>query len=377
MVGCICDAMAAQTGVAAIATTPRAAGLDSTVLAYWLLLVACAWCFVGHGAWGLARKPGWLPLYGVFAVPEWLAFATMPIVGAHDIVLGILVLIHPCRAALLWMGLWCIFTALLRPLAGMGWWEFLERGGNYAPPLALLALSASQAGIGWFGKPSPVRAPPPEFVAAAQWILRGGIAALMVGHGGFGAFQQKAVLVEHWAAIGIEVGVTTLRLIGWAEIAAGLAVLVVHSPALLVGIAVWKVLTESLYPLSGTPMDVFEWIERGGDYFAPLALIALSGRTATPAGAQPGAIPRRDFQRKYEPIRPIDRMGPIGPMSCPASANQLATSSASAAGDESPSDLAAWCATAQLRKRSTPLRTRSARSEGKISNACWAPAISA
>lgn len=262
--------------IAAVDAAPRAARFASSAwVAHWLLLTACVWCFVGHGAWGLVRKPGWLPLYGVFGVPEWLSLATMPVIGVHDIALGILVLIHPCRAVLLWMGLWCIFTALLRPLAGQGWWEFLERGGNYAPPLALLALTAAQAGAGWFGKLRADRSPRPQSIATAQWILRAGIAALMIGHGGFAVFEEKAMLIEHWAAIGLDVDIPTLRWIGWTEITAGLAVLAVDSPALLVGIAVWKVLTELLYPLSGTPMDVFEWIERGGDYFAPLALIAL------------------------------------------------------------------------------------------------------
>ena len=75
---------------------------------------------------GIITKAGWLPLYGVFAVPESVAWHTMPLIGLLDVAVGIAVLFHPCRALLAWMALWSVFTALLRPLAGMGWWEFLS-----------------------------------------------------------------------------------------------------------------------------------------------------------------------------------------------------------------------------------------------------------
>lgn len=265
-----------------------AAAVDDAAALHWLLRLACAWCFVGHGAWGIYQKPGWLPLYEVFAVPEWLAWRTMPAIGALDIAVGLIVLVHPCRAVLVWMAGWAVFTALLRPAAGMGWWEFLERAGNYAPPLALLAIAATQPALGWFDRIAPRRLPP----AAARrvhGILRAGIAMLLIGHGGFGAFQEKSLLVEHWAAVGLEIDGAALRAVGWMEIAAGVAVLASGATWLLLSVAAWKMATELLYPLAGPPMDVFEWVERGGDYFAPLAAIvarnAGGGRRAPPPGA--------------------------------------------------------------------------------------------
>lgn len=267
---------AGVTGVAeeVDASSRRGVAIDAATSLHWMLRLACAWCFVGHGAWGLYQKPGWLPFYAIFGVPESVAWQSMPLIGALDIALGLLVLVHPCRAALVWMAWWAIFTALLRPMAAMGWWEFLERGGNYAPPLAFLALAAAQPGLGWLGRIEPLAAVPRSIAQRVRWILRAGIAALLIGHGGFGAFEEKSMLIEHWGAIGIEVDATALRWIGGAEIAAGVAVLVSDATWLLLAIAAWKVATELLYPLSGTPMDVFEWVERGGDYFAPLALIA-------------------------------------------------------------------------------------------------------
>jgi hypothetical protein len=256
--------------------------LNATVAAHGLLRLACAWCFIGHGAWGVYRKPGWLPFYHVFGIPDAAAFATMPVIGAVDIALGLLVLVYPCRAALAWMAFWCLFTALLRPLADMGWWELLERGGNYAPPIALLLVSLPQSRLGWFGKIEALADPlPPAILAAARWTLRVGIAVLLIGHGGFAAFEARPMLIEHWASLGVVLEPSALRLIGWGEIAAGVAVLATDSPALLLAITLWKVATELLHPVAGSAMDVFEWIERGGDYFAPLALIALGAAAAS------------------------------------------------------------------------------------------------
>lgn len=243
---------------------------------HYLLRLACAWCFVGHGFWGLYQKPAWLTFYDVFGVPHDWALVTMPMIGFVDIACGIAVLFVPCRGLLVWLVFWATFTALLRPMAGLGWWEFFERGGNYAPPLALLALSYDQVGLGWFrvirARATSVRVAP---VKNAEWVLRVGIALLLIGHGGFAAWQQKPLLIEHWAAVGVDLHVNELIAIGWGEIAVGCALLVVESVPLMMAIAVWKVLTEFLYPIAGTWVDVFEWVERGGGYFAPLALIAL------------------------------------------------------------------------------------------------------
>ncbi len=270
-------------------------GTNAITSAHWLLRVACAWCFIGHGAWGIYQKPGWLPFYQALGIPDRLAWPTMPVVGAIDIAMGLLVLVHPCRAALVWMSFWCLFTALLRPLAGMGWWELLERGGNYAPPLALLVLAAAQPGVGWFDRVEVSRELPARIASAARWTLRIGIASLLIGHGGFAAFEVRSMLLDHWASIGLDLSTTTLRAIGWMEIAAGMAVLGALSVPLLIAVAGWKVATELLYPISGGAMDTFEWVERGGDYFAPLALIALM--SIKPSGALPRSAPARSSPR--------------------------------------------------------------------------------
>lgn len=42
---------------------------------------------------------------------------------------------------------------------------------------------------------------------------------------------------------------------------------------MLIAIAYWKIGTELLYPISGPLRDGWEWVERGGDYVAPFALM--------------------------------------------------------------------------------------------------------
>ena len=252
----------------------RVEGRSLAVAIHWLLRLACAACFVGHGAWGIYRKAEWLPFYRVFSIPDELAVMTMPLIGSIDILMGVVVLYHPSRALLAWMTVWAIFTAFLRPLAGQGWWEFIERGGNYAPPLALWVLSRAQGGIGWLSKIEPARIVSPHADRTA-WILRVGVSLLLIGHGGFAAFEERQMLVAHWSGVGVDLAPVVLVAMGWVEIVAGVAVLVVDSTGLLVAVAIWKTCTEFLYPMSGGLMDVFEWVERGGDYLAPLVLILL------------------------------------------------------------------------------------------------------
>ena len=51
------------------------------------------------------------------------------------------------------------------------------------------------------------------------------------------------------------------------------AVVARPTPVLLLAIAVWKMATEALYPMSGTP--IWEFVERAGSYAAPLALALI------------------------------------------------------------------------------------------------------
>ena len=86
-------------------------------------------------SWGLwcDDETGLVLFYAIW-LPRGLGLAAHASGREYDITLGILALIAPTRAGLLYMGCWGFFTALLRPLAGEGGWEFLERSYNFGVP---------------------------------------------------------------------------------------------------------------------------------------------------------------------------------------------------------------------------------------------------
>jgi hypothetical protein len=134
------------------------AGLDPPLrpahlgIIYWLLRLACGLEFVGHGAFGIITKAAWVPYYGVVGIPPEWAYKLMPLTGGADIFLGFLVLLKPVRAALLYMAVWGLWTALLRPLSGEPVWETLERAPNYLVPAAFLAVRGLPAAWrSWWG----------------------------------------------------------------------------------------------------------------------------------------------------------------------------------------------------------------------------------
>jgi hypothetical protein len=130
------SAPAAPAAPAPVAAVP----LEHAVLLHWLLRLACVFEFVGHGAFGVITKAAWVPYYGVVGIPPEWAYRLMPLTGSVDIFLGFLVLLKPVRAALLYMALWGLWTALLRPLSGEPGWETIERAPNYLVPAAFLAV---------------------------------------------------------------------------------------------------------------------------------------------------------------------------------------------------------------------------------------------
>ena len=110
-------------------------------------------CFVGHGAFGLITKQAWVPYFGVVGIGHDMAFRLMPLVGALDVLMGCLILLRPRPAVALWMIVWAMWTALLRPLSGEPVWEALERAGNYGVPAALwLWMVPPRGWRGFFGE---------------------------------------------------------------------------------------------------------------------------------------------------------------------------------------------------------------------------------
>ncbi|MDO8575034.1 MAG: hypothetical protein Q7R61_02050 [bacterium] len=116
----------------------------NTKLIEWVLRVAVAGEFIGHGAFALQGKKDWINWFSNFGVSDvGMATTLLFLVGLMDIALAILILIKPVRIALLWMVFWGFWTALIRPIVGMPVWDFVERWANWGAPLALLLV------VGW------------------------------------------------------------------------------------------------------------------------------------------------------------------------------------------------------------------------------------
>lgn len=109
----------------------------------WVLRIAVAGEFIGHGVFALQVKQGWIPYFQAVGISPESAAVLLPLIGIMDIALAILVLVRPVRIALLWMTFWAFLTALIRPIAGEPIWDFVERWANIGAPLALILV------IGW------------------------------------------------------------------------------------------------------------------------------------------------------------------------------------------------------------------------------------
>lgn len=108
----------------------------------WILRIAVAGEFIGHGIFALQGKKDWIGWFGTFGVTDaGLAAKFLFLIGLMDVALALLILIKPVRVALLWMAFWGFWTAFIRPLVGMPIWDFVERFANWGAPLALLLLS--------------------------------------------------------------------------------------------------------------------------------------------------------------------------------------------------------------------------------------------
>lgn len=110
--------------------------------AAWVLRIAVAGEFLGHGMFALQGKAQWIgwvqQMIGVDA-----AFATqlLLLIGVSDLIVAFFILVKPIRAIVLWAAVWGFWTAILRPLVGEPIWDFIERWANWGAPLALLYLS--------------------------------------------------------------------------------------------------------------------------------------------------------------------------------------------------------------------------------------------
>ena len=240
-------------------------------------------CFVGHGFWGIVGKSGWIPFFQIFYFSEETIRFMMPAIGILDITIGICAFFIPTRALLIWAAIWTFFTAMLRPSAGMGMSEFFERAGNYMLPLAFLWLvngfDRSQRLWTVLTKNSlSLENRGREFA----FFARLAIALLLIGHGGLAFFNDHPVLTKHFNYLGLNPLGLDMKVFGLFEMTLGsFFFMFPRTKGLLVFILIFKIASELLHPLAGMPIDVFETIERMGDYILPVILLTYYSAVKT------------------------------------------------------------------------------------------------
>lgn len=118
----------------------------------WVLRIGVAGEFLGHSMFALQQKQAWIGwLQKLIGIDSTAAGQLLFLIGILDLVIAFVVLVKPIRLALLWAAFWGFLTALVRPIVGESFWDFIERFANWAAPLALLLLSGWPKSIKeWF-----------------------------------------------------------------------------------------------------------------------------------------------------------------------------------------------------------------------------------
>lgn len=97
-----------------------------------------------------------------------------------------------------------------------------------------------------------------------------------IGHGAFGIIT-KEIWCNYFGVVGIghQMSYKLMPIVGTVDILMGISLLVYPVRAIAGWLVIWGLVTASMRPLSGEPFA--EFIERAGNYGAPLALLLLTG----------------------------------------------------------------------------------------------------
>jgi hypothetical protein len=236
---------------------------------YYALRVASAMCFIGHGSFGIIKKAIWSNYFGVFGIGHDASLRLMPLIGSIDILMGIIILVYPIRAIIAWLVIWGTITALLRPLSGEPFAEFIERAGNFGAPLAMIILSGGVSAHfkKLFSPIKPGDQLDKTILQSVTACLRFVVFFLFIGHGWLNVIEKRS-LVDQYRMLGFVDPARTAQLIGMFEIIAAFGVLIRPIRAFVLVLFIWKITSELFYP----HYELFEWVERGGSYGCILAL---------------------------------------------------------------------------------------------------------
>jgi uncharacterized membrane protein YphA (DoxX/SURF4 family) len=236
---------------------------------YFTLRLGVAMCFIGHGAFGIITKPIWCNYFGVFGIGHDMAYHLMPVIGLVDILFGVSILIFPTRIVVLWLFVWGLATASLRPFSGESFAEFIERAGNFGVAAALIIL------CGGFYKTvhfplEKIRPPGKMNFESCRYFfscIRVTVFLLLLGHGWLNIIE-KTGLIHQYQSLGLSRPALAAYYIGTFEILGAIVVLIYPLRSFVLLMIIWKMGTELFYPQHA----FFEWIERGASYAALISL---------------------------------------------------------------------------------------------------------
>ena len=281
---------------------PRDIAIDTAIL--WVLKVAVGFNMLFHGAWGIVGKESWLPFFAFASIGVESAVYLQRMIGVMDVTLGLIVLFAPTRWALVWIIIWTVWTASLRPLTGSAWWYFLERSGNYGPPLAFFLYAGWGRSVKDWLRPIKTFTLTANKIEIIKWVLRCSIAVQLISHGLYGVVEGKQLLIGHFASVGLP-GTwmdpeSFLITIGWLEIGMGALILLKPIRATVLLVILWEVFLGLLFPISGLPESehpqaylIFRTLERFGDYAGPFGLLLLMSYRPRSARVEPMPTPPR------------------------------------------------------------------------------------
>jgi phosphohistidine phosphatase SixA len=128
------------------AATPRAVAPDLQRALRTALVATTALLMLGHGALGVRGTPTLMSHYAALGFSSGSSAIAAPLIGWVELAIVVVLLLRPSVAMGLALVAWKLATESLWLVAGAPAWEFVERSGSYAAPLALALLVGSRRG---------------------------------------------------------------------------------------------------------------------------------------------------------------------------------------------------------------------------------------
>ncbi|OGC84916.1 hypothetical protein A3F55_02760, partial [Candidatus Adlerbacteria bacterium RIFCSPHIGHO2_12_FULL_53_18] len=110
-----------------------------------------------------------------------------------------------------------------------------------------------------------------------EWVLRVAVSAEFIGHGVFALQGKKEWLAwfPHFGIADPTTGLQLMMLVGLMDITLGILILIKPVRIFILWMALWAFWTALVRPLVGDP--IWDFVERGANMGAPLALFLLLG----------------------------------------------------------------------------------------------------